>query len=60
MKRDLVELSQADRGFILKTLKSDTDFLRSLGIMDYSLLLAIEDRQEEFDESIHIGSFVDR
>ena len=50
-----MELSPSDRGFILKVLKNDSDFLRSIGIMDYSLLLAIENKQEEFDNSIEVS-----
>jgi hypothetical protein len=40
---DLVKISQIDKKQIIATLEMDTNFLESKGIMDYSLLLAIEE-----------------
>jgi hypothetical protein len=48
--KDLVNLSITDRRKILIILKNDVLFLKSKGLMDYSLLLAVEkvkDRKEE-------------
>lgn len=40
--KDLINLSISDRRKILIILKNDIMFLKSKGLMDYSLLLAIE------------------
>ena len=40
--KNLVELEGTDRDFVLRVLKNDSEFLKGLGVMDYSLLLAIE------------------
>lgn len=41
----IVEISTVDKLKILDAIKADTYFLLKMGIMDYSLLLAIEDTQ---------------
>ena len=41
---DLVIMFESDRAFIERQLSLDTKFLRDLNIMDYSLLLCIEQR----------------
>ena len=43
-KTDLVIMFESDRAFIERQLKMDSEFLRNLNIMDYSLLLCIEKR----------------
>ena len=43
LKRMLVECSQEKKLEILDILRKDSKFLREHSIMDYSLLLAIED-----------------
>lgn len=35
------------RDGLIETLKADTDFLKSVDIMDYSLLIGIEDNLDE-------------
>ena len=44
--RNLVELESTDRDFLLRVLKNDSEFLKGLGVMDYSLLLAIEKKNK--------------
>lgn len=46
-KTEPLNLAEIDQQFIIKQLQQDTEFLRSQGIMDYSLLLAIEKRRAE-------------
>ena len=53
-KRMLVECSHEKKLEILDILRKDSKFLREYGIMDYSLLLAIEDNPEpEFKFSLN-------
>ena len=40
---DLVAFEHLDSIRLMRTLKKDVEFLRSMGIMDYSLLLGIEE-----------------
>ena len=40
---NMINLSFADRMAVVQRLQSDADFLESQGIMDYSLLIAIEE-----------------
>lgn len=44
-------MSYEDKKFICKTVKADTEMLRKLNIMDYSLLLGIEQKKEDLAES---------
>lgn len=46
-KKPLVQLFASDRQFILSQIGKDTRFLRRLNIMDYSLLLCIENRGQK-------------
>jgi hypothetical protein len=41
-KREPISLIDIDRTFLIRQLQKDTEFLRSVNIMDYSLLLAVE------------------
>ena len=41
-KKEPINLIEIDRTFIIRQLQKDTEFLRSVNIMDYSLLLAVE------------------
>ena len=50
-RNGLVEMFQSDRAFVLAQLKRDTQFLRDLNIMDYSLLLCIEKRRAKAGSS---------
>ena len=43
---DLVVMFESDRAFVEQQLKQDSTFLKELEIMDYSLLLCIEKRDE--------------
>ena len=43
-REDLVIMFESDRAFIEQQIKNDSEFLRDLNIMDYSLLLCIEKR----------------
>ena len=47
LKRQLFKCSVEERQEILHILKMDCSFLRDHNIMDYSLLLAIEDKSDE-------------
>jgi hypothetical protein len=40
--KEPINLIEIDRTFIIRQLQKDTEFLRSVNIMDYSLLLAVE------------------
>lgn len=42
---DLINVSLLDKRKIMFSIKSDIDFLASHNIMDYSLLLIVEDKQ---------------
>jgi hypothetical protein len=49
--KDEINLSYDDKKFICKIIKADTEMLRNLNIMDYSLLLGIEQKKEDLAES---------
>ena len=42
MKKEEINLIEIDQKFLIRQLQKDSEFLRSVNIMDYSLLLAIE------------------
>jgi hypothetical protein len=42
MKKEGINLIEIDQKFLIRQLQKDSEFLRSVNIMDYSLLLAIE------------------
>ena len=48
--KDLINLSMTDRRKILIILKNDVTFLKSKGLMDYSLLLAVEKVKDRKDD----------
>ena len=44
MKPNLINITLTDRRKIIQSARNDVDFLESQGIMDYSLLLAVEEK----------------
>lgn len=49
-QRDLINLSILDRRKIISTIKDDAMFLNAQGLMDYSLLIAVEKVNKSFDD----------
>lgn len=41
-KKEPIDLIEIDQKFLVKQLQKDSEFLKSVNIMDYSLLLAVE------------------
>ena len=59
-KRGLMQLSLANYSELTEIITKDSEFLRSLGIMDYSLLMVIEKNElttsESVEDNILLGS----
>lgn len=60
-KEDLVIMFESDRAFVKETLRKDSHFLKDLNIMDYSLLLCVQkrDQSEHPHNEVVNGSDVD-
>ena len=54
--QNLVNISILDRRRVILAIKNDIDFLESQGIMDYSLLLAVEHLHKKADDNQLIES----
>ena len=49
-KGNIINLSVEDMRNILDIISSDVDFLLKQGLMDYSVLLAVEEREYKFSK----------
>ena len=59
LKQMLVECTQEKKLEILDILRKDSKFLREHGIIDYSLLLAIEDAPNQSERfSLNVGNYL--
>lgn len=54
-----IDINENDAALILKTLQRDLNFLKKLGLMDFSLLLGVEKVQNESieDEEVNVDDF---
>ena len=50
-----LNISPEDKGLILKTIKRDTEFFKAQGIMDYSILLGVEEIKVKSKESLFLA-----
>lgn len=50
--RNLVNVSMEDRRNIISALKMDAEFLCSMGLMDYSLLLGVEVQEDQSEQGV--------